>query len=95
MFSQTSGLNGPQSANVTNFLIARQDYTVPASLPASTILNWYWQTSPSTQQVDFFNFSNAVAPVPAFSVAVYVPEPTTAALLGMGLLGLAAAMRRR
>jgi hypothetical protein len=92
MFSQTSGLAGPQPGNVTNFLISSQNYTI---LPGfEGVLQWRWQTSPSTQQVDFFNFNNAVAPVPALAITI-IPEPTTAALLGLGLLGLAAARRRK
>ena len=94
MFVQSTGINGPQSANVTNFLISQQSYTIlPGTLPG-TVLTWIWLTSPTTQQIDFFNFNNSVAPVPALSITV-IPEPTTAALLGMGLLGLAAARRRR
>jgi len=94
MFSQTAGLNGPQVGNATGFLIASQNYTVGLATPIGTVLTWRWQTTATTQQVDFFNFNNAVAPVPALSITV-IPEPTTAALLGLGLLGLAVAGRRR
>jgi hypothetical protein len=94
VFSQTAGLNGPQSGNATGFLIASQNYTILASTPIGTVLQWRWQTSPSTAQVDFFNFNNAVAPVPALAITV-IPEPTTAALLSLGLLGLVAGSRRR
>jgi hypothetical protein len=92
MFSQTSGLNGPQSGNAANQLIAAQNYTISLSTPAGTVLEWHWVTTPTTHHVDFFNFSNAQAPVPALSITV-IPEPTTAALLGLGLLGLVAGSR--
>ena len=94
VFSQTSGLAGPQSANVSNFLIASQNYTISAGAPIGAVLSWFWQSTPSTAQVDFFNFNNASAPVPALRITV-VPEPTTAAMLGLGVLGLAVAGRRR
>ena len=92
MFSQTAGLAGPQAGNVVGFLIAQQNVTVNA--PIGAVLSWFWQSTPSTAQVDFFNFNNASAPVPALRITV-IPEPTTAALLGLGLLGLAVAGRRR
>lgn len=92
MFSQIAGLQGAQAGNVTDFVIATQNVTVPA-LPAGTVLTWNWQTTPSTQRLDFFG---AVGAVPALSITVVpIPEPTTAALLGLGLMGLAVAGRRR
>jgi len=94
MFSQSSGLNGPQPGNGVSTLLGSQNYTILPGTLVGTVLTWRWQTTPSTQQVDFFNFNNAVAPVPALSITV-IPEPTTAALLGLGLLGLAVAGRRR
>ena len=91
MFSQvTNGLSGPQQANETNFLISQQSYTIlPGTLPG-TVLTWTWQTVPSSTQLDFFN---AVETVPAIQITV-VPEPATAALLGIGVTFIAAARRR-
>jgi hypothetical protein len=84
MFSQVNPL-GPNPADLTNFLIAQQDYSIlPGTLPG-TVLTWTWQTTPTATQLDFYN---AVAPVPAVEITV-VPEPTTAALLCIGLLVLA------
>jgi len=49
-----------------------------------------WQTTPSTQRLDFFGVTNA----PGYSITI-VPEPATTALLCVGLLRLAVATRRR
>lgn len=93
MFNQVAGVQGPQTGSQTNFLIASQNYTIaPGAIPGS-ILTWNWQTTPSTQILSFYN---ATPVTPALSVTVVpIPEPTTAAMLGLGLFGLAMAGRRR
>ena len=90
MFSQVAGTQGTQSGDVSNFVIATQNVTVPA-LPGGTVLTWNWQTTPTTQRLDFFGVTNTI---PALTITV-IPEPTTAAMLGLGLLGLAMAGKRR
>ena len=56
-----------------------------------TVLTWNWQTTPTATQLSFFD---AVPSVPAIQITV-IPEPGTAALLGIGLLGVAVAARRQ
>jgi hypothetical protein len=78
------------SVGVTNFVISTVTFTVELDeLPGNTI-TFNWQTTPSTQRLDWFGITNA----PGLTVTV-IPEPTTAALLGRGLFGLAVAGRRR
>jgi len=52
-----------------------------------------WSSSPGLE-LDFFGLTNATNPGPAASFTI-IPEPTTAALLGLGLLGLVLGGRRR
>lgn len=56
---------------------------------AAGVINFSWLTT-GTDALDFFGLTNA-----AGTSVTIVPEPTTAALLGIGLLGLAVAGRRR
>jgi len=59
-----------------------------AGAPGTT--NATWSTALDGFQLSFFGITNS----PGVSITV-VPEPTTAALLGLGLFGLAVAGRRR
>ena len=79
------------TAGITDLPIATTTFVIdPATAPGS-VINFAWRTTPSTQRLDWFGLTNA----PGVSVTVAVPEPTTAALLGLGILGLAVSGRRR
>ena len=84
---------GPAVApDVTNFLISEVHFIVDPLTPLGTVINFAWQTTPTTQQINFFGLTTAAG----YSVTVAaIPEPTTAALIGLGLFGLAVAGRRR
>ena len=84
---------GPAVApEVTDFKISEMHFVVNQGLADGSVINFTWQTSPTTQQLNFFGLTTAAG----YSVSVAaIPEPTTAALIGMGLFGLAVAGRRR
>jgi len=66
--------------------------TITLTADAAGVASFSWLTNAGLESLDFFGLTNASGT----SVnIVAVPEPTTAALLGMGLLGLAVAGRRR
>jgi hypothetical protein len=88
-FTQINAI-GPTAINVTNFLLATNTFTIePDELPGS-VITFNWMSTPTTMRLDFFGLTNA----PGVSITV-IPEPTTAALIGLGLCGLVAARRRR
>jgi hypothetical protein len=88
-FSQVNSI-APSAVGLTNAVIATTTFIADA--PAGTVINFAWRTTPSTQRLDWFGITNAAG----VSVTVVpIPEPTTVALLGLGLIGLAVAGRRR
>jgi hypothetical protein len=90
-FSQINSI-GPTAAGVTNLVIGTLVATLNAGLANGTVVTFNWRTTPSTQRLDWYGITNA----PGASVTIgVIPEPTTAALIGFGLFGLAFAGRRR
>ena len=86
MFNQV-GAFGATPAPASNLLIA----TVSFQATNLGTTNFNWETDSGTGfALDFFGLTNGAGG--SFTV---VPEPTTAALLGLGLLGLTFAGRRR
>jgi PEP-CTERM motif len=77
----------PVPGTGANFVIGTMQFT--ASGPPGTVVTFNWLTT-GTQRLDFFGVSQA----PGVTVTI-IPEPTTAAMLGIGLFGLAMAGRRR
>lgn len=74
---------------LTDFVISQTSFVIDPATPVGTVVTFDWQTSPATKYLNFFG---AVAG-PGVQVQV-VPEPTTVAMVGLGLLGLALARRR-
>jgi hypothetical protein len=90
-FNQINSI-APTAINVSNFLISTNTFTIENDELPGTVITFNWQTTPSTQRLDFYGLTTA----PGVSITVAaIPEPTTAALLGLGLIGLVAAGRRR
>src|SRR5262245_8727782 len=77
---------------LSNFLISSTSFTIDPTTPIGTVLNFNWQTTPASQNLLFFG---AVPGAGVQVTVVPVPEPTTLAMFGLGLIGLAIAGRRR
>jgi hypothetical protein len=91
-FSQINS-QGPATAGVTNLVIGQLAATLAGGLANGTVVNFNWRTTPSTQRLDWYGISSA--PGASVTIGGVVPEPTTAALLGLGIFGLALSGRRR
>ena len=90
----TDLINGVAAGDVFNTALGSfEDYT-----NASSSNNVYFSVSQDTQPLTGLNFVNGVADVGGThngSLNFQVPEPTSIAILGLGLLGLAGARRRK
>jgi hypothetical protein len=91
MFSQVSPV-GAQSVStpLSPFILSTKTFVADVTGTA----NFNWLTSPATpaaQRLDYFGVTSSAGK----SIEIVVPEPTTAALLGLGLFGLAMSGRRR
>jgi hypothetical protein len=81
------------AADVSGFAIGQMNFSVSLAATPGDTFTFSWRTAPTTQNLDFFNVQGGAGTV---SVSVVpIPEPTTAAMLGLGVLGLALAGRRR
>ena len=90
-FNQTKALPAG-TAGITNQQIATTVFTINSSVAPGTVITLNWRTTPASQGLTWFGLTQS----PGVSVTVVpIPEPTTAALLGLGILGLAVAGRRR
>jgi hypothetical protein len=88
-FAQVNSI-APTAVGLTNSLIATTTFINTS--PVGTVINFAWRTAPSTQRLDWFGITNAAG---ASVTVAAIPEPTTAAMIGLGLIGLAFAGRRR
>jgi len=89
VFSQRTSSGLPVAPNITNFLISETFFGIGTGVAPGTVVAFNWVTSPPNQ-LNFFGIS----PIqPGYSVTI-IPEPATAALLCVGLLGVPLAARR-
>jgi hypothetical protein len=91
-FSQVNS-TGVIALGITNSPIATTTFIVDPATPIGTVVTFNWRTTPSTQRLDWFGLTSAAGT--SVTVVAAVPEPSTMALVGMGLMGLVFAGRRR
>ena len=93
-FGSASSVNGVDAGDVFNTALGSfEDYTNEA--PNNNV---YFAASQDTQPLTGLNFVNGVAAIGGThngSINFQVPEPTSIAILGLGLLGFAGVRRRK
>jgi len=77
--------------NVTDFLLSTLTFTVAASATPQ-LFTFNWQSTPLVANLNWFGLDPLAQP--GYTIQI-VPEPTTVAMIGLGLFGLALASRDR
>jgi len=93
----TNGNPTQAEGGLTDFPLAVTRFVVDPATPLGTVLRFDWRTTPSTLRLDWFGLTSApgveLTSLPGLSIMV-IPEPSTVALLAVGLLSIALAARR-
>lgn len=74
---------------LSDFLVSSTSFIIDPATPLGTVVTFSWQTSPFSGSVLFFGAVSG----PGIVTVTIVPEPTTAALLCVGLVGLVTGRR--